>query len=276
MIFDKKELKKLHQPETNSNGEDNGQITIIGGSSLFQGAPLFSLTAASRIVDMVFFASPHEPMREIAAYMKASLHAFIWIPWEEVEDYIDKSDAVLIGPGFMRSRTEKMNQTEACDEECEKTKDITKNLLEKFPAKKWVVDAGSLQVMMPQWLPKQTIITPNKKEFNMLFGETLHTEASKKFQVYIVLKGPVTHVYTPEGEDIEVHGGNPGMTKGGSGDVMAGLTVALLAKNDPRLAATSAAYVVKAAGDDLYKEQGVYFNADDLANQIPATLAKLI
>ena len=60
MLFDKAELKNLYRPHTNSSGEDNGQVTIIGGSTLFHGAPIFGLITASRIVDMVFFASPEK------------------------------------------------------------------------------------------------------------------------------------------------------------------------------------------------------------------------
>ena len=273
--FTTSDLKKLYQPDKNSNGEDNGQVTIIGGSELFHGAPFFALQAASRIVDMVFFSSPHGPMREMAANLKSRIFSFIWVPWEEVEDYVKKSDAALIGPGFMRAHTETANQSEACDEECQRTKNATKRLIEKFPDKKWVIDAGSLQTMDPEWIPERAILTPNKKEFKMLFGEIPPEEAAKKHNCIIVLKGPVTYVYSPE-ESVEVHGGNAGMTKGGTGDTMAGLTVALLAKNGPMLAACAGAFVVKAAGDDLYKEQGVYFSADDLATQVPKTLLMLL
>jgi len=52
-VFDKKELVNLYKPLTDSQGEDNGQVTIIGGSKLFKGAPLLSLKTASRFVDKV-------------------------------------------------------------------------------------------------------------------------------------------------------------------------------------------------------------------------------
>ena len=53
-VFEKNKLKMLYKPPLKSSGEDNGQITVIGGSKLFHGAPLLSLKVASRIVDMVF------------------------------------------------------------------------------------------------------------------------------------------------------------------------------------------------------------------------------
>lgn len=274
-VFSASELKKLYKPAKNSSGEDNGQVTIIGGSRLFHGPPLFAIRSASRIVDMVFFASPEKSLRDVAAHLKSEVGSFIWVPFGEVEDYIEKSDAVLIGPGFMRARTEKANHKNTKDSDYRLSRRITKDLLGKFPEKNWVIDAGSLQVMEPDWIPKNAIVTPNKKEYKMLFGNLAPVEASKKYNCIIVLKGPVSYVYSPT-KVVEVHGGNPGLTKGGTGDAMAGLTVGLLAKNEPFLAAGAAAYVVKAAGDQLYRRQGVYFNADDLANQIPQTLFRLL
>lgn len=268
------ELKNLYQPDKDSSGEDNGQVTIIGGSELFHGAPFFAIQAASRIVDMVFFSSPHGPFRELSTNLKSKILSFIWVPFEEIEDYIKKSDAVLIGPGFMRARTEIANQSEACDEECKRTKNATKMLLGKFPDKKWVIDAGSLQVMDADWIPENAVLTPNKKEYKMLFGDLAPHKAASKYNCIIVIKGPVTNVYSGK-EAVEIHGGNAGMTKGGTGDIMAGLTVALLAKNEPFLSACAAAYIVKASGDELHKKQGIYFSADDLADQVPKTFFRL-
>ncbi|OGM19503.1 NAD(P)H-hydrate dehydratase [Candidatus Woesebacteria bacterium RIFCSPHIGHO2_01_FULL_37_10] len=294
-IFDKSELKKLYKPAVKSSGEDNGQITIIGGSDLFHGAPILALKTASRIVDMVFFASPGPSVGAIAENAKSKLLSFIWVPWDEVEAYIAKSDAILIGPGFKRFKSEHMPhgvRLHVCDEECKKTREITRRLLFKFKTKRWVIDAGSLQSMDAGWIPENAIITPNKKEFQLLFGSRLQvansmhnnslstnymlqatSEMAKRYKCIIVLKGPETIVCSPT-DCVLVKGGNPGMTKGGTGDVLAGLTLALLAKNDSFLAAASASYVIKAAADDLYNKVGVNYNADDLADKIPETLAK--
>ncbi len=271
-IFDPSELRKLYIPDNNSQGEDNGQITIIGGSHLFHGAPLLSLKAASRIVDMVFFASPEPSLGEIANALKSQLSSFIWVPMEEIEHYIAKSDAVLIGPGFMRFNSEKIDhglRQEECDEACQRSKSLTENLLEKFLNKKWVIDAGSLQTMEATRIPKNAVLTPNTKEFTQLFGDNITPqEAAKKYECTVVVKNKITHVCSPT-QCVEVHGGNAGMTKGGTGDVQAGLTVGLLAKNDPFLAASAASYLVKKAADKLFEKKGAMYNADDLADQIP-------
>lgn len=277
MVFDKTQLAKLFKPNNDSNGEDNGQATIIGGSTLFHGAPLLCLTTASRIVDMVFFASPEKSIGMIAENLKSKLLSFIWIPWEDLDHYIEKSDAILIGPGMMRYSNEREKGV-GIDETYKFTKSITENLLSKFSYKKWVIDAGSLQTIDPRFIPVDSILTPNKKEFKLLFGSDYSvenaTEMARKYKCILVVKGPVTNVFYGD-ELMVIHGGNPGLTKGGTGDVQAGLTVALLAKNKPFLAACAAAYVTKAAGDRLQKTKGVYYSADDLADKIPEVLNEL-
>jgi NAD(P)H-hydrate epimerase len=278
--FDKLQLKGLRKVKIDSSNEDNGQVTIVGGSRLFHGAPLLSLKVASRIVDMVFFASKEPSVGRVAERIKSELFSFIWVPWEEVGAYIEKSDAVLIGPGLMRFESEHTGgDGRELDGAGEETYSVTKDLLGRFPDKRWVVDAGSLQVIKPQLLPKGSIITPNKKEFEHLFNLEASVEnvsmMAKKHECIIVAKGPETIVCSGEG-CLKVKGGNPGLTKGGTGDVLAGLTVALLAKNDSLLAACAASFVVKAAGDKLYEEVATNYNADDLVERIPQSLKDLV
>ena len=259
------DLKKLWRPREDSDGEDNGQVTIIGGSSLFHGAPMLAVKGASRLVDMVFFASPERDLEKVA-----KLNSFVWVPWEEVGEYINKSDAILIGPGMMRYRRE------IGDGGGDETKEVTENLLKKFPDKRWVIDGGSLQVMDKEWIPKGAILTPNRKEYEMLFNlqflispstslraGNLQT-ISEKFNCVIVYKGPVA--YVSDGETTyEITGGNAGLTKGGTGDVLAGVIVGLAAKNPPLLAAAAGAFLVKKTAERLYEKVGYGYNADDLA-----------
>ena len=280
--FDFRELRSLYKPQQNSGGEDNGQITIIGGSKLFHGAPLFALKTASRIVDMVFFASPDPSVGRVAERIRSELLSFIWVPWEDVESYIEKSDAALIGPGLMRFGSEKTREEERNYEnnvEGKVTREITKVLLQKYPKNKWVIDGGSLQVMDPEWIPERSVLTPNRHEFKSLFGSQPTPELVKsfasKYRCVITAKGPET-IVSDGSEMIIINGGNPGMTKGGTGDVLAGLTVALLAKNEPLLSACAASYIEKAAADDLFEKVDVNYNADDLAKQLPETFFRLL
>lgn len=267
--FNPEELKKLYQPQDKSTNEDNGLVTIIGGSSLFHGAPILALKVATRIVDIVFFASPDPSVGRVAEQLKSKLASFIWVPWEEVGEYIKKSDAVLIGPGLMRYRSEKKRV--ANDQAGRKTKEITEKLLTEFPNKQWVIDAGSLQVMDPKFIPPNAILTPNQKEYRLLFGEEKIETMARKYNCIIVFKGPENRVCSSQ-ESVLIKGGNAGLTKGGTGDVLAGLTVALAAKNPPLLAACAASFLAKKAADQLFKKVGFAYNADDLAEEIPRAM----
>lgn len=267
--FHQSELKKLYRPSKTSHKGENGKLTIIGGSHLFHGASLWALKVASRIVDMVFYASVSEN-NALTEELKSKLYDFIAVPREKVEEYISESDVVLIGPGLARE--------EGREKDEESTRELTKRLLKKFPNKKWVIDAGSLTEMDPQWLLElggNVILTPHVKEFKSLFGGADVEEMAKKFNCTIILKGKTDTVCSPT-ECVAITGGNEGMTKGGTGDVLAGLVAALACKNDFFLAAAAGSYINKKAGDDLYKRVGPYFNASDLADEIPRLLHTLI
>lgn len=313
--FKEEELQKLFKPRKDSSKEDNGQITIIGGSELFHGAPILALKTASRIVDMVFFSSPEPSLEGVAEKMKSELSSFIWVPWKEAGEYIKKSDAILIGPGLLRYRRE---GGEEYDEAGKESKEITETLLKKFPHKQWVIDAGSLQVMEAKYIPPKAILTPNEKEFHFLFGAELDSRAqqvfqrkrpsappeaglgirpgldnsgskeniasatisphqlidmAKKYQCIIVLKNVETLICSSE-KQVVVRGGNAGLTKGGTGDVLAGLAVGLAAKNPPFLAACASAYLTKKAAELLHKKVGFSYNADDLAEEVPRVLGQ--
>lgn len=277
--FQEEELKKLYKPGVDSRKGDNGQVMILGGSELFHGAPLLALKTASRIVDMVFFASPTPSLGEVCQELKSSLSSFIWVPWNQVSQYIEKSEAILIGPGLPRYHQEskECQKKKICDEAGRQTKEITESLLKKFSQKQWVIDAGSLQTMDPQFIPQKAILTPNRKEFQLLFEIPMNEENLKrmaqKYHCLIVGKNAETLVVSSE-ESILVKGGNAGLTKGGTGDVLAGLTVALAATNEPLLAACAASFIAKKAADELYKKVGFAYNADDLAQEIPQVLGE--
>ena len=276
--FLSEDLKGLWRPKENSAGEDNGQVTIIGGSSLFQGAPLLSVLALSRMVDMVFVATPEED-KEIVAKTElfSRLRSVMWIPREDIDDYIAKSDAVLIGPGMMRWHREGNRESEVNtgNEAGAYTKRITGELLARHSQKRWVIDGGSLQTMEVGWIPKGAVLTPNNKEYELMFGTDEVAEAAGKHGCVIVYKGPVA--YVSDGEvTYEIIGGNAGLTKGGTGDVLAGVIAGLLAKNPPLVAAAAGTYLVKMTAERLFERVGYGFNADDLAQGVFETKKNLV
>lgn len=261
--FDLSLLKQLYVPASNSHKGQNGKVLVIGGSHLFHSSAFWALEIASKIVDMVYFSST-STNNEIVKEQKSKFSNGIIVPREKVEEYIEEADVILIGPGLPRP-----DGQESGDDD---SKILTEKLLEKFPHKKWVVDGGSLQVIKPETLPKSAIITPNVKEFKMLFGQEVTSDNvqkfAKQFGITILVKGEKDYV-CDSSQCLEIAGGNAGMTKGGTGDVLAGLVAALYAKNDAFLSASCASYINKKAGESLFEKSGLCFNASDLVNEIP-------
>ena len=66
------------------------------------------------------------------------------------------------------------------------------------------------------------------------------------------------------------------MTKGGTGDVLAGLVASLACKNDLLLSAKVGSFLNKKAGEYLFEKMGYYFNSTDLVNEIPVVMKKYI
>jgi len=271
---------KLNFPKPDSHKGQNGRLLIIGGSHLFHAASLWSLTVASRIVDLVHYCSVLEN-NDIIKELKTEFRNGIVVLRSEVDEYVREDDAILIGPGMTR------------DGETER---LTNTLLQKYPDKQWVIDAGSLQMLDLKNIPKNAILTPHHQEFATLVAKcqmsnvkcqinvkdlnikTMQfavSEFAKKFQCIVLLKGQVD-IASNGKETRIIEGGNAGMTKGGTGDVLAGLIAALVCSNDPWTATMAGSYINKKAGDDLYKSVGPFFNASDLADQIPKTMKNIL
>lgn len=254
----------LQSSQKTSHKGQNGKLLLVGGSKLFHAASKWSLDVASRIVDMVFYSSVAEN-NELIQVAKGEFWNGIVINREHLEDYINESDCVLIGPGMERDQ---------------QTQDLANYLLKKYPDKKFVIDAGALQMIDPNLLNKNHIITPHTKEMNDLLARSQIDGVNlDEKQVTILQKGVIDTITWFENSNKKVYeskGGNVGMTKGGTGDVLAGLVGGLFCKNDANVAAIVASAVNKQAGDELYKTIGPFFNASDLAEQVPTTFWRLL
>ncbi len=282
--FDINDLKKLYFPPKNSHKGQNGKLLIIGGSQLFHSASLWALKVASRIVDMVFYSSIPQN-NEIVLRAKEEFRDGIVVPRGKIEDYISEADCVLIGPGLPRKEGQEVGDDD--------TRELTEKLIKKYQDKKWVIDGGSLQTVNASFIPKNAILTPHKQEFGILFklksqnskvktttqnskiDEELVKQMAKKYNCTILLKGP-TDIVCSKDKCVGITGGNSGMTKGGTGDVLAGLVASLYCKNDGFLAACAGSYINKKAGESLFQKVGYFFNASDLANEIPKVMKELL
>ncbi|MBI2034253.1 MAG: NAD(P)H-hydrate dehydratase, partial [Candidatus Levybacteria bacterium] len=235
------------------------------------------------------------------------------VPREKIEDYIEEADCVLIGPGMLRAegaisnfkfQISNLKELEDIEDEGLQTYLLTQYLLLRYSSKRWVIDAGALQMMEPEWLSQlhgNVIVTPHKGEFDRLFGHVIlgsgatpesikHRdyidpgqarmtdgkvqEFTKRYNCIVLLKGQEDIICSPS-ECVKVTGGNAGMTKGGTGDVLAGLVAALACKNELFLSACAGSFINKKAGDELFKRVGYYFNSSDLVDEIPKVMRSL-
>ncbi len=133
-----------------------------------------------------------------------------------------------------------------------------------------VLDADALNMlaMHPEWyeeLPEGTVLTPHPKEFERLAGpavngyERVHKalDFAVKYKVIVVLKGAHTAIASPAGEVWFNMTGNPGMATAGSGDVLTGIILGLLAQRyDPFDAARIGVFIHGLAGDRAREERG--------------------
>ena len=130
-----------------------------------------------------------------------------------------------------------------------------------------VMDADALNMLsgnqeLYSLLPEYTILTPHPGEFDRLTGSSTsmferyqkQINFSSRYHVIVALKGAHTIITTPEGITWFNTTGNPGMATGGSGDVLTGLIVSLLAQGYTPLEASKTAVFLHGLAGDLAKK----------------------
>jgi ADP-dependent NAD(P)H-hydrate dehydratase / NAD(P)H-hydrate epimerase len=153
-----------------------------------------------------------------------------------------------------------------------------------------VIDADALNIlgMHPEWLswiPAESILSPHPKEFERMAGKTANDferhqrqlQLSQQYNLYIILKGAHTCITTPEGQSFFNTTGNPGMAKGGSGDILTGILTALLAQGYGSLETCLLSVFIHGYAGDLAKnekgETGMI--ATDICEAIPGAFEML-
>ncbi len=277
-------LNRLTLPKPNSHKGQNGRVLIIGGSSLFHSASLWAAEIASHFVDMVHYSSTKEN-EEIFLSLKKKFRNGMIVPQEKLMEYVKEDDAVLVGPGMMRE-----------GEEAKYTFNLIKSLIKNFPDKQFVFDAGALQMMEPEWLlslKKPAIVTPHQKEFEKLFdvpclpaGRSIHRsnieekvnlvqKMARKYKTIILLKA-IVDIISDGKETYVIEGGNAGLTKGGTGDILAGLTTALSSTNPALISAVSASILLKKTSEKLFQSKGYWYNVGNIIELIPEVLTRSV
>ena len=174
------------------------------------------------------------------------------------------------------------------------TNTVTVNALRTFlltNTKPLVLDADALNCIAQnpdlwQFVPQQTIITPHPGEFDRLTHK--HTTCYERFETQrafakehsciVVLKGHYTSIATPDGTVYFNSTGNPGMATAGSGDVLTGMILSLLAQQySPIEAAKIGVFLHGMAGDCAAEKNGeISLIASDIIENISTALRKLM
>jgi ADP-dependent NAD(P)H-hydrate dehydratase / NAD(P)H-hydrate epimerase len=281
-VLKKADIKKLlPQRKSNSYKGMNGRVLIVGGSTEYFGAPVLSTLAAYKSgCDLCYTFVPDCNFDVSRSYYPDFIvHKFRgnYLAEDAVDDIVEFSkicDCLLIGPGL----GDRAATLRAIQMIIEKT---------NIPA---VLDASAIQILtkikeVP--LSQPVVITPHYNEFELLTAKDLrNTDDTKKnailhtiakdLHINIVLKGPEDMITSDEGITFINKTGNPGMTVGGTGDVLAGTIASFIAQGlSPVDACKAGCYFCGTGGDLLKKEKGYLYMASEVAEKLPETISNV-
>ncbi len=259
-----------------SHKGDNGRVVLVAGGP-YTGAPYYASVGAYRTgADLVQLYTPADTANHVRQYGPEPivhdagpgrhLDAAHVAP---IIAALAQASALVIGPGL----------GEHPDTLAAVERILTAAAAEKIPV---VIDADGLDgVPGGYWKDNghRSVVTPHANEFKDLAGEAASPESAaawaKKTGATVLLKGAVDTVASPH-RTKQCHRGHPTMTVGGTGDVLAGAVGAILSRGaEPFDAAAAAVYAVNVAGELAAKELGPGALALDVADHIPAVLARL-
>ena len=261
----------------------SGNVVVVGGSSGLTGAPTMAALAAMRAgAGYVTVAAPGSLELSFATRLLEAM--FVGLPeddgalsTEALQDAlraVARADAVVLGPGLGRTPG-----TQALVRELAQRVDVPLVL----DADGLNALAGELDELRHRRWP--TVLTPHAGELGRLLGvESAEVErarlhharaAAGRAKALVVLKGDDTLVSAPSGRVAISPGGAPALATAGTGDVLAGLTGAMLAKGlSPAHAACAAVYAHVRAGRlaaEPHGPDGVI--ASDVIAALPAALS---
>jgi len=257
---------------------DFGRLLVIGGSKVFSGAPaLVSLAALRTGADIVYLAAPAKTAYAVSSMspdmitLKLKGDHLSASNMTALQPYLETVDAVVMGPG-LGTHVETRDFVKECVSAIEST------------GKPLLLDADGLKAFaeFKRQLKVPLVLTPHAGEYATLTGRKLSEkleeriaevqETAAELKAVVLLKGQVDVVCDAKRVKLN-YTGNPGMTVGGTGDVLSGIVGALLAqKADPFEAAVAGAFVNGAAGDFVADNIGYHMVATDLLEWIPRVL----
>ena len=245
----------LRQPKKSSHKGENGRLLILAGSSQYHGSLILAALAALRFCDLVYVHSTDENLALVSRLKRESPNLIV-VKKPKLAEFWKKADAYLLGPGWEDNKTNRSL--------------LARAIASGKPA---LLDASALHMLKTSQLNSNLLLSPHAGEFKSLFGMNANVPsvllASKKFGCTILCKGLVDIISDRRHLALNcVH--HAGMTKGGTGDVLAGLCAALLAShNDLFKSACAAAYLNGLSGLRLSKKMGMHYSSYDLVQELP-------
>ena len=253
----------LPKPKLESHKGDMGKLLLLCGSTGFTGAAALASRAALRTgAGLVYLGVPEAVYPILAAKLDEPVvfplpsngnGRFGSYAAQEIPERLNDKDACLIGPGIGR---------------CRDTEELVDTVLE-YASCPVLLDADGINVLEGHIdrLDRAKVplaLTPHEGEFRRMGGDLSGGRIAgakamaEKTGAVIVLKGYRTVTAAPDGRIFVNSTGNPGMSVGGSGDVLSGILTCLLGQGmEPAEAAAAAVWIHGAAGDAAMERLGV-------------------
>jgi NAD(P)H-hydrate epimerase len=250
---------------------DRGRVLVVGGAPGMAGAAIFAAKSAARsgaglvklaaTAPTVAAAQANNPdLMTVTTALEGTLEP-------ELADALAWADAVILGPGFGRGAVRI-----ACARAV--LAGVTGAVL--LDADGLMAFRGAADELAEQLAGKRALLTPHRGEFAALFPDLADAtrrdpfaaaqQAADRVGHAILLKGVPTVCAAPGLPPLAVAAGNPGLATGGTGDVLAGMAAAWLARQaPPQVAGAAGAYVHGRAAEDVARHRSVRsLRPDDL------------
>ncbi|MDB2272630.1 NAD(P)H-hydrate dehydratase [Halorubrum ezzemoulense] len=256
--------------DPDSHKGDNGEVLVVGGGP-YTGAPTLSALAALRAgADLVRVACPKSVAGAVQGFSPNLIVRAL--PGDRVGPaHVDRvaslaaeSDVTVLGPGLGGG---------------DGAREFVREFLTGYDGR-GVVDADALRVVPEVDTDADLICTPHQGELVDMGGERA-SDPDERAELVDEFAGGLGHTLLVKGAvDVVADGdetrlnrtGNPGMTVGGTGDVLAGTVGALAAVTEPFRAAAVGAYAVGRAGDAAAEANGAGLVATDLPDRLPEAM----
>lgn len=275
-VLNEKIIRASYRKRDNWSHKGNfGKVLVVGGSDEYTGSPaIVALSALRAGADIARIIAPRRAADVCAGFSPEIItkaldgdvldqNAFL-----EIKKAAEKCNVIAVGNGIKTGEPQSLLVNQIL-------RDINKKI---------VLDADGIKAADRELLGKNVLITPNSNEFRLMFGEDPAKDVERRagqvykkageFNVTILLKGHVDVI--SDGERTFINKTNSVyMTKGGTGDSLAGIAAAMICQNNSLVdAAAAAAFINGYTGRYVAKKERESFSVMHLIDGIGYTINK--